>query len=117
MEKAENNKRWYDKDPSVSLAVSFLRNSNHENQIMVSEFLMEQFRILGITPVHTTFKIINLFQRRWYDFDRTLQDALESLRIAPPDIQKKLAVDIINYLYKLEDKQISKDASNYQQKY
>ncbi len=115
MENAENYKRWYDKDPSVSLAVSFLRNANHESQILVADFLMEQFQILQITPAKSQFKIVNLFKRRWYDFDRKLQDALECLRIAPSEIQKKLAVDVINYLYKL-DNQVSKDAANCQQK-
>ena len=35
------HKRWYDVDPTVSLAVSLLRNANEQVQLECADFIIE----------------------------------------------------------------------------
>ncbi len=41
-------KRWYDKDPAVSLAVSLMRNASIENQYKYADFIIEQAKNCGV---------------------------------------------------------------------
>jgi len=93
-----HSKRWYDQDPTVSLAVSILRNTSQVNQLHVAEILINNGKNLNI---HIKKKI-TLFSRRWYDYDERMSDAIEYFRFFPPEEQKKIAMEIIEYLYSLD---------------
>lgn len=98
-----NNKRWYDYDPTVSLAISILRNSAKKNQALVAEFLIEKSKEQGISVEKIKSEKTNMFSRRWYDFDENVYYSLECLRLSPHEVQKTLAIEIINYLCKLDN--------------
>jgi hypothetical protein len=95
--------RWYDKDPTVSLAISLLRNSSEKNQIQAANFLLEQFSEHGISVESAKNKSFLLFNRRWYDLNKELHESIETYRKLSPEIQKLLAVQLINYLCSLEE--------------
>ncbi|MEI7473976.1 MAG: hypothetical protein WCK67_04285 [bacterium] len=100
------NKRWYDGDPTVSMAISLLRNASQDKQTLVFNLIKDKGVELGIEVTTRTFKGFGLFKNRWYDSDEKLSNAMEVLRHCPTDIQKKVALDMINYLYNLELEQI-----------
>ncbi|MDD3014092.1 MAG: hypothetical protein PHC34_10355 [Candidatus Gastranaerophilales bacterium] len=92
------SKRWYDQDPTVSLAMSLLRNTSFDNQLQIADILIENGINLSIK-----FKSGHrLFNRRWYDHDDKMTDAIEYFRLFPEEEQKKMAVQIIEYLYNLD---------------
>ena len=90
-------KRWYDKDPAVSLAVSLLRNSSVEEQYEYAEFIVTRARDLGIVVDENHISsAINYVMRRWYDQDKQLAEAFDYLQKAPVEQQKEIALELIH---------------------
>lgn len=99
------NKRWYDWDPTVSMAVSLLRNSSFENQALAINLIDEKGKEFNISATVKSFNVLSLLKKRWYDSDEDVSRAMEILKLCQPAVQKQLALDIINYLYTLEMEQ------------
>jgi hypothetical protein len=97
-----DNKRWYDLDPTISLAVSIIRNANEANQALIANFIIEQASQNGIIYKKEAASFFDFIKKRWYDSNDKLYEALECIRNAPIVLQKKLAVDAINYLCSLD---------------
>lgn len=98
----ENKNRWYDNDATVSLAVSILRNAELDKQVLASQKIIEiakthDILVKNVSPYFRTFR------RRWYDVDDDLYLAMECLKAASLEIQKKIAVEVINYLCEMEN--------------
>ena len=91
-------KRWYDKDPAVSLAISLIRNSDIENQYKYADFIINRAKDFGIiideNPIASKFH----FVKRWYDQDKQLAEAFEYLQKAPADQQKEIALELIHII-------------------
>lgn len=92
------NKRWYDIDPTVSLAVSLLRNSDDTTRKDCAEFIIKEAQNKGVVIKNNLVSAFDYALRRWYDDEETIFEAMEYLRISPTEIQKELAFDIIEYL-------------------
>ena len=82
------HKRWYDIDPTVSLAVSLMRNANIMTQYECADNILTD----AFTYV----------LRRWYDTDQKIAEAFEYLKSLPFDVQKEAALEIINFLQEAE---------------
>jgi len=46
---------------------------------------------------------VRTFRRRWYDADEELCMAMEYLKTASIEIQKKIAIEVINFLCEMEN--------------
>lgn len=92
------NKRWYDIDPTVSLAVSLLRNSDEATRKSCAGFVIKEAQEKGVVIKNSLVSAFDYALRRWYDDEETIFEAMEYLRIAPLEIQKELSFDIIEYL-------------------
>ena len=92
------NKRWYDKDPAVSLAVSLIRNSEIENQYKYAEFIVNRAKDFGVTIDENPLSNAFHFVKRWYDQDKQLAEAFEYLQKAPVEQQKEIALDLIHII-------------------
>lgn len=92
------NLRWYDKDPTVSLSVSILRNTNEFNQLQIAEILIEKGKKLNLklNPFNP------LFNRRWYDHNEKLSEAFEYFKMFPEEEQKLIAIEIIQELFNMD---------------
>lgn len=101
----QQSKRWYDCDPTVSMAVSLLRNSSSQNQQLAVALVNEKGKELEIKLSTKEFNVLGFFKKRWYDSDEEVSIAMEILKLCPAISQKKLALEIINYLYNLEMEQ------------
>lgn len=83
-------KRWYDKDPQVSLAMGCIEKASPVARKKIARVIIDKAKALNVKakePQPTFF-------RRWYDHERLLSLAVEYFRVAPPNVQKKLA-DIV----------------------
>lgn len=99
-----DTKRWYDQDPTISMAISILRNTSIEHQLLVAKLLLKKQANFD-PPVNqegSKAKLFRLFSRRWYDFDDDLYNAIEFMRLMPIKVQREWAVEIIEYLCNLD---------------
>lgn len=93
------HKRWYDVDPTVSLAVSLIRNSDDETQVKCAEFIIDYAKDRGVKIKGNTLNdAFNYILRRWYDKNTLIAKAFDYFECASLDIKKELALDVINFL-------------------
>ncbi|MGN1125733.1 MAG: hypothetical protein ACI4SM_06050 [Candidatus Gastranaerophilaceae bacterium] len=92
-------KRWYDIDPTVSLAVSLIKNSSEEAQLKCADYIIMRAKNYGIKNKENALnEAFTYILRRWYDKDKKIQESFEYLKSAPLDLQKEIALEIINVL-------------------
>lgn len=92
-------KRWYDIDPSVSLAVSLMRNANIMTQYKCADLIVKKSKDNGIDlSGNVITDAFNYVLRRWYDTDQKIAESFEYLKLLPAELQKETALDIIALL-------------------
>ena len=92
-------KRWYDVDPTVSWAVSLMRNANIVTQYKCADLIVAESKENGVDLSENILTdAFTYVLRRWYDTDQKIAEAFEYLKILPEEIQKDVALDIINLL-------------------
>ena len=97
------NKRWYDIDPTVSLAVSLMRNANIISQYKCADLIINKSRDNGIDlSENILVDAFNYVLRRWYDTDQKIAESFEYLKSMPEELQKETALELISLLQKEE---------------
>ncbi len=92
-------KRWYDVDPTVSLAVSLMRNSNILTQYKCADLIIKTSKENGIDLSENILTdAFSYVLRRWYDTDQKIAESFEYLKLLPEAIQKAVALEIIDLL-------------------
>lgn len=92
-------KRWYDVDPTVSLAVSLMRNANLLVQYKCADLIVKSSKEHGIDLSENILTdAFSYVLRRWYDTDQKIAEAFEYLKLLPIEVQKEVALNIINLL-------------------
>lgn len=92
-------KRWYDTDPTVSLAVSLMRNANIMTQYKCADIIVQKSKDNGLNLADNILTdAFTYVLRRWYDTDQKIAESFEYLKSLPEDIQKEVALEIINFL-------------------
>ena len=99
------HKRWYDFEPTVSLAVSLLRNAQTDTRTECADFIIDYAKSFGVQLPNDIFSKFDYVLKRWYDEDKQLSEAFEYLRVAPEEFQREISFKIIQFL---EDKEIQK---------
>ncbi len=98
------NKRWYDIDPTVSLAVSLMRNANILVQYKCADFIINKSKENGIDLSENILTdAFNYVLRRWYDTDQKIAESFEYLKMMPINIQKEVSLGLINLLQEEEN--------------
>lgn len=93
------HKRWYDIDPTVSLSVSLLRNTDEQTQIKCAEFIIDYAKQRNVSLKSSSLNdAFNYILRRWYDKDKKVAEAFEYFQNAPLEIQKEISLEVINFL-------------------
>lgn len=93
------HKRWYDIDPTVSLAVSLMRNASDQTQLRCAEHIIDYAKQRNVELKSTSLTdAFNYILRRWYDKDKTVSEAFEYFQVAPMELQKEISLEIINIL-------------------
>ncbi len=96
------NKRWYDKEPTLSLAISLIKNSNPNTQKRCAEFIKTKAEDYGVTLKSNLLGAFNYVLNRWYDSSEELSTAFDYLKAADDDTRKQIAIAIIGFLEKAE---------------
>ena len=116
-EYGNQHRRWYDKDPVLSQAVSTLEHSSDETQIRIALNLIKIIIEHNIEDekFEAVEDIINAVgsglddnrKGRWYDIDSTLRTAMNMLQNCPPATQhviaKEMAKMVVNKIKTDED--------------
>lgn len=96
-------KRWYDVDPTVSLAVSLMRNANILTQYKCADLIVQKSKDNGVDLSENIITdAFTYVLRRWYDTDQKMAEAFEYLKLLPIDLQKEVSLEIINLLQEAE---------------
>ena len=97
------NKRWYDIDPTVSLAVSLMRNSNIGNQYKCADLIIKKSKDSGLDLSENIITdAFNYVLRRWYDTDQKIAESFEYLKLMPEELQRETALELINLLKEVD---------------
>jgi hypothetical protein len=97
------NKRWYDIDPTVSLAVSLMRNANIISQYKCADLIINKSKDNGFDMSENILvDAFNYVLRRWYDTDQKIAESFEYLKQMPDELQKETALELISLLQKEE---------------
>ena len=94
------NQRWYDKEPTLSLAISLLQNSSIEVRQRCADLIIEMAMQNGVVLPNDIKNAIEYLLRRWYDKDEILSQALEYLKNSDEQLRKKIALAVIDFLQK-----------------
>lgn len=93
------HKRWYDIDPTVSLAVSLMRNANEPTQLKCADFIIDFAKQRNVVLKSSSLnEAFNYILKRWYDKDKKIAEAFEYFQESPIDIQKEISLEVINFL-------------------
>ena len=92
-------KRWYDVDPTVSLAVSLMRNANIMTQYKCADLIVKKSKDNGVDLADAFSYVL----RRWYDTDQKIAESFEYLKSLPEELQKEVALELINLLQEEEE--------------
>lgn len=91
--------RWYDLDPTMSLAVSLMHDAEHSKQLECAKMIKQKAKDFNISiPQNKLEEAFNYFCKRWYDKERELADAFQYLKIMPFELQKEVSLEIIEKL-------------------
>ena len=97
------NKRWYDIDPTVSLSVSLMRNANIITQYKCADLIVAKSKENGVDLSENILTdAFNYVLRRWYDTDQKIAESFEYLKCLPIEVQKEVALELINLLQEAE---------------
>lgn len=97
----ENNlkQRWYDLDPTMSLAVGLIHDAETEKQAECAKLILNKAKDFNIHIAENKLQeAFNYFCKRWYDHDKELADAFQYLKIMPFELQKEVSLEIIEKL-------------------
>lgn len=96
-------KRWYDVDPTVSLAVSLMRNANIMTQYKCADLIVNKSKDNGVNLADNILAdAFSYVLRRWYDTDQKIAESFEYLKSLPEELQKEVALELINLLQEEE---------------
>ena len=101
---SQQHRRWYDKDPVLSQAVSTLEHSDDETQIRVALNLIkiiiehnienEKFEAVEDIIDAVGSGLDDNRKGRWYDIDSTVRTAMNMLQNCPEATQKIIAKEM-----------------------
>lgn len=96
-------RRWYDLDPTLSLAISLIWNSDEETKSYCAKIITETLQAHNIQMDSGFGQLIKEF-KRWYDDNKELSAAMDYLKEAPEELKRIIALDIIEHLQTSETK-------------
>ena len=98
------NKRWYDLDPTVSLAVKMLENSAKNIQLHCANFIIEEAKSRGANLSFENKESFNYLWKRWQDSDEKMFEAMEYFKIIDFETKKQLSLEVIDYIRNYKNK-------------
>ena len=94
--------RWYDKEPTLSLAVSLMKNESVNIQVACAQLITEKAKNFGVIRQNNLLDAFNYVVLRWYETDERISEAFEYLKAASDEVRREIAMEVIEYLQKIE---------------
>ena len=96
------NKRWYDKDPVVKLAVNLLEQSNNDVRDHACDFIIERSRNSGYILTVNNYEY---YWQRWQDNNIKHFLAMEYLKLIDDETKNEIATEIVNYIQSIKNEE------------
>ena len=94
-----SKQRWYDIEPTMSLAISMMQAAPKDVQLECAKMITQKARDFNISiEANKLTEAFNYFCKRWYDHDKDIADSFQYLQIMPFELQKEVSLDIIEKL-------------------
>ena len=93
-------KRWYDTDPVLSRAVALWEAAEEELQTICAEYVLDRLKDMDFKM--SLDEQYDYILRRWYDKNVKVSHAMEYIKRAPSEVRHELALDIVEYIEKVE---------------
>ena len=93
-------KRWYELLPDVCIVISRVEMAKDFDRARYAKEILKELHIAGYKPNTQIYmqRISSYEMRRWYDNNRTLFMAFEYLKDADEEMQKSVAVKVLNFM-------------------
>ncbi len=95
--------RYYDENPSLSLAISLIKNSKNVVRLSCADYIISLAQKNNVDLHSGLIDSLKFSLKRWYDDEKTLFEALEYLRNAAADVQKQISLEVIEFIQKAEE--------------
>ena len=96
------NKRWYDREPTLSLAISILNNLKETEKEKCAQFIIEKVKSLNVKVNSDCNFVFNFALKRKSDNNESFATAMLALRSCDENLQKEIALILIQYIQDLE---------------
>lgn len=97
--------RWYDNDPTLSMAVSLLQNAIPVYQEMTAKYVLKYMEREGILNQYNLtnqqIRFVFPFTKR-HNMNNDAWEMMETLKRLPRQLQLDVALQMINYIYMLD---------------
>jgi len=94
----EQQMRWYDKDPILKEALELLRLSGDNEKTQAKDFILKLQEEVAADVIERIYEIVTQYEgkgNRWYDNDPVMIRAIEVLRHADPQTQRRAALKLL----------------------
>lgn len=98
------NKRWYDFDPTVRLAVDMFEKSSKDLQIKLADYIIEEAKNRGAILNFNNKEDFNYVWKRWQDKDEKTFEAMEYFKIIDFGTKKQLSLEVIEFIRNYQEK-------------
>ena len=91
-------RRWYDNDPILKEALELLRLQTDDTKSAAAQYIISLQEQVASDVIERIYEIVQQFSgkgNRWYDSDPIMLKAVELLRLAPPETQRKAALKLL----------------------
>ena len=99
--------RWYDVDPVLSRAISLWEQAEEDLQTICAEYVLDKLKDFDFNM--SLEDQYNYTLRRWYDKNVKVSHAMEYIKHAPEELRHELALDIIEYIEKMQKEREEQD--------
>lgn len=91
-------RRWYDNDPILKEALELLQLQTDDTKSAAADYIIKLQEQVASDVIERIYEIVQQFAgkgNRWYDSDPVMLKAVELLRLAPPETQRKAALKLL----------------------
>lgn len=94
------NKRWYDNDPVVKLAVNSLEQSSNFIRDRASDYIIQKSNNSGYVMTISNYEY---FWQRWQDNNIKHFLAMEYLKLVDEETRREICSDVVGLVKKLKE--------------
>lgn len=89
------NKRWYDNDPVVKLAVNLLEKADVATRDYAADYIIEHSKSSGYVLAVSSYEY---YWQRWQDNNIKHFLAMEYLKIVDDETKREICAEIVKYI-------------------